>query len=78
MPATTQPNIIYLISDQHRGQAMGHMGDPNVRTPHMDRLADADGLLTLSDQPRLEWMYFDEGATSRCEVPFIPKEYRTS
>jgi arylsulfatase A-like enzyme len=34
-----QPNIIYILSDQHRGQAMSHAGDPNVRTPIMDRLA---------------------------------------
>jgi hypothetical protein len=29
---------------------------------------DADGLLPLSDLPRPDWMYFDEGATSRCGV----------
>jgi arylsulfatase A-like enzyme len=36
---TTQPNVIYILSDEHRGQAMSHMGDPNVETPVMDRLA---------------------------------------
>jgi len=35
----SKPNIIYILSDEHRGQAMGHTGDPNVRTPWMDRLA---------------------------------------
>jgi hypothetical protein len=30
--------------------------------------ADADGMLSLSDQPQPEWMYFDEGPTSRCGV----------
>jgi arylsulfatase A-like enzyme len=34
-----QPNIIYILSDEHRGHAMGHAGDPNVNTPVMDRLA---------------------------------------
>jgi arylsulfatase A-like enzyme len=34
-----RPHIIYILSDEHRGQAMSHMGDPNVRTPWMDRLA---------------------------------------
>jgi hypothetical protein len=29
---------------------------------------DVDGLLSLSDLPRPEWMYFDEGPTSRCGV----------
>jgi hypothetical protein len=29
---------------------------------------DAEGLLELSDLPRPEWMYFDEGETSRCGV----------
>ena len=33
------PNIIYIISDEHRGQAMGHAGDENLKTPNMDRLA---------------------------------------
>lgn len=33
------PNIIYVLSDEHRGQAMSHAGDPNVQTPTMDRLA---------------------------------------
>ena len=33
------PHIVYLLSDEHRGQAMSHLGDPNVRTPNMDRLA---------------------------------------
>ena len=35
-----RPHIIYVLSDEHRGQAMGHAGDPNVRTPAMDRMAE--------------------------------------
>ncbi len=35
----TQPNILYILSDEHFGGAMSHMGDPNVKTPNMDRLA---------------------------------------
>jgi arylsulfatase A-like enzyme len=37
------PHIIYVLSDEHCGFAMSHAGDPNVRTPHMDRLA-AEGV----------------------------------
>jgi len=33
------PNIIYVLSDEHRGQAMSHAGDPNVCTPVLDRMA---------------------------------------
>ena len=33
------PHILYLLSDEHRGQALSHHGDPNVRTPALDRLA---------------------------------------
>lgn len=36
---TDLPHIIYILSDEHRGQAMSHAGDPNVQTPAMDRLA---------------------------------------
>lgn len=34
-----RPHILYILSDEHRGQAMSHTGDPNVLTPNMDRLA---------------------------------------
>lgn len=34
-----KPHIIYILSDEHRGQAMSHAGDPNVQTPHLDALA---------------------------------------
>lgn len=36
---TTRPNIVLLMSDQHRYDVMGCAGDPVVRTPNMDRLA---------------------------------------
>ena len=34
-----RPNIIILMPDQMRGQAMGVAGNPDVQTPQMDRLA---------------------------------------
>lgn len=34
-----QPHVIYILSDEHFGGAMSHMGDPNAQTPNMDRLA---------------------------------------
>ena len=36
---TTRPNVIILFPDQWRAQAFGFAGDPNVQTPHLDRLA---------------------------------------
>ncbi len=33
------PNVIWIFGDQHRGQALGRAGDPNVSTPNVDRLA---------------------------------------
>lgn len=39
-----RPNILFLMSDQHRWDFMGCTGHPLVRTPNMDRLA-ADGAL---------------------------------
>lgn len=32
-------NILVLHTDQWRAQAFGYRGDPNVKTPHIDRLA---------------------------------------
>ncbi len=34
-----RPNIVYLYSDQHRGDALGTTGHPIVKTPHLDKLA---------------------------------------
>lgn len=34
-----RPHILYILSDEHCAFASGYMGDPNLRTPHMDRLA---------------------------------------
>lgn len=34
-----RPHIIHILSDEHYGGATSHAGDPNVRTPNMDRLA---------------------------------------
>jgi arylsulfatase A-like enzyme len=37
------PNILLIVTTQWRAQAAGHRGDPNARTPFLDRLA-ASGL----------------------------------
>lgn len=34
-----KPNVIWVFGDQHRGQAIGYNGDPNVSTPNIDNLA---------------------------------------
>lgn len=42
-----RPNLIWVFGDQHRAQAQGHMGDPNVFTPNLDRMA-AEGLVSTT------------------------------
>ncbi len=34
-----KPNVVYVFADQWRASALGYAGDPNVRTPNLDRLA---------------------------------------
>ncbi|MBK5292968.1 MAG: sulfatase [Acidobacteriia bacterium] len=49
----SRPNILFLFPDQLRAQALGCMGNSDVKTPHMDRLA-SQGLLmenTLANTP---------------------------
>ena len=36
----SRPNILLLFADQHRGDVLGCAGDPVVRTPALDRLAN--------------------------------------
>ena len=40
---TNKPNIVLIFSDQHRGDALGCMGNEAVRTPNLDGLA-AEGV----------------------------------
>ncbi len=35
----SHPNILFILADQWRAQAFGFAGDPNVKTPHLDRFA---------------------------------------
>lgn len=42
--ATSRPNIIFLLTDDHRWNALGAMGNRMIKTPHLDQLA-ARGVL---------------------------------
>jgi arylsulfatase A-like enzyme len=37
--AVRKPNIVFVFADQWRAQATGYAGDPNVKTPCLDKLA---------------------------------------
>ena len=37
--APSRPNVVFILADQWRAQATGYAGDPNVKTPNLDRLA---------------------------------------
>ena len=42
-----KPNIIFIIADQHRADALGCAGNESIITPHIDQIA-ADGFLFSS------------------------------
>ena len=37
--AAKRSNILFILTDQWRGSATGYAGDPNVKTPNLDRMA---------------------------------------
>jgi arylsulfatase A-like enzyme len=39
LTAQIKPNVVFILADEWRSQAMGYNGDPNVLTPHLDALA---------------------------------------
>lgn len=41
-----KPNILFITSDQHRGDTLGCAGHPCVRTPHLDALSCAGMMFT--------------------------------
>lgn len=38
------PNVLFILPDEWRAQALGCMGNPDVQTPHLDQLA-SEGIL---------------------------------
>ncbi len=40
-----RPNILFLMPDQHRYHAEGCLGNTDVKTPHLDRLASEGVIL---------------------------------
>jgi arylsulfatase A-like enzyme len=38
-PSPRHPNVLFVFADQLRRDALGFAGDPNIRTPHLDRFA---------------------------------------
>jgi N-acetylglucosamine-6-sulfatase len=45
---TTRPNIIFVITDDQRWDAMGCAGHPFLKTPNMDRIAREGAMFTNS------------------------------
>jgi arylsulfatase A-like enzyme len=39
-----KPNVVYVLTDQWRAHAFGYAGDPNVKTPEIDKLAAERGI----------------------------------
>ena len=37
-PQTRPPNILFVLADQWRAEAFGYAGNPDVKTPNLDRL----------------------------------------
>ena len=44
MTTATRPNILLIMTDQQRFDAMGCTGNPDIITPNLDRLA-AEGVV---------------------------------
>ncbi len=51
MSSPDRPNILFIISDQHRRDYSGCYGHPIVRTPQLDRLAAAGARFTGAISP---------------------------
>lgn len=47
-PNAHKPNVVFLLADQWRAQALGFVGDVNARTPNLDRLATQGAVLTTA------------------------------
>lgn len=49
--AGSKPNVVMLLSDDHMASALGCAGDPTVKTPNIDRLANSGVRFTRAFSP---------------------------
>jgi uncharacterized sulfatase len=49
--AADQPNIVFLISDDHAWTDYGFMGHPQIETPNLDKLAARSALFSRGYVP---------------------------
>lgn len=40
LSAAEQPNVVFILTDDQRFDALGVAGHPHLKTPHIDRLAE--------------------------------------
>lgn len=50
-PTPRRPNVIWFLTDQMRAQSQSWMGDPNLSTPNLDRLASEGVAFTRAFSP---------------------------
>ncbi|MDP6507325.1 MAG: sulfatase-like hydrolase/transferase, partial [Planctomycetota bacterium] len=63
----SQPNILFLMSDQHNAGSMGCAGHPNVKTPTLDALAN-DGI-------RFTRAYCNNPICSPSRITYVTGQY---
>src|SRR5262245_5131257 len=51
MAATSPPNVVLIVSDDHAWTDYGFMGHPHIRTPNLDRLAAQSLMFTRGYVP---------------------------
>ena len=48
MATAYNPNIVFILTDQMRGDCLGILGHPTVRTPNLDRMASGGTVFTAA------------------------------
>ncbi len=76
--AAFRPNIIFLLTDDQRANALGISGHSVLETPHIDRLA-RDGVLFIEAVRTQDWQYarYFRSDTSQYTAKDVDFEGRT-
>ena len=58
---TGKPNIIFILTDDHRWDALGFAGNPIIKTPYLDKVVDYEALSVQRNAPRWLKMLIKHG-----------------
>ena len=69
--AEDRPNVVFILTDDQRADALSIMGHPHLKTPRIDQLAE-EGVLFKTASQYLGLLYYNKGEKKKAYEWLLP------